>query len=48
MFLDGGDPETLLVGLPVVLAISIGACINGTVQMRRGRSSLGRPVGTGS
>jgi hypothetical protein len=48
MFLDGEGPDTLLVGLPVVLAVSVGACINGTIQIRRGRSSLGRPVGAGS
>ena len=48
MFLGGGEPEMLLIGLPVVLAISFGACINGTVQIRRGRTPLGRRVGAGS
>jgi hypothetical protein len=44
MVLDGTDPDRLLIGLPVVLATTIGACINGTVQIRRGRTALGRPL----
>ncbi len=46
ILLGGADPIALLYALPVLLLITVGACINGTVQARRGRTPLGHlPVG---
>jgi hypothetical protein len=38
----GADPSALLIGAPIVLVLTLGACINGSIQVRRGRTPSGR------
>ena len=44
ILLGNTDPGVLLYALPVVLTLCLAGCINATLQIRRGRSPLGRTL----
>ena len=37
----GAAPVVLRIGLPIVLVVMVGACVNGTTQMGCGRTAPG-------
>jgi hypothetical protein len=39
------DTAVLVAALPLLLLVAFAGCTNGTVQIRRGRTALGRPLG---